>query len=253
MIYGLYLSATGVLANSYRQDVIANNLANAETVGFKRDLALFHERLTASQEERHLGQWSDPRLENLGGGLLASPTTVDITQGELEPTGNNLDVAIEGPGFFTIDDHGEKKLTRDGRFIIDRAGQLVLSNGMDHRVLGTDGRPIALVPGIPAQIGKDGVITQGGRAVNRIGVFDVPNPAELRKQGDLLITYPDMKQIRPAPALLRSQFVERANIDPANELATLMDVQRQLEANANMIRYQDQTLSKLVNEVGKIS
>src|SRR5581483_1135006 len=103
MIYGLYLSATGVMTSSYRQDVIANNLANSETVGFKRDLALFQERPTESQQNPIHGGWTNPDLENLGGGLLASPSAVDDKQGELEPTGNNLDVAILGRGYFAVD------------------------------------------------------------------------------------------------------------------------------------------------------
>src|SRR6185503_11059153 len=102
MIYGLYLSATGVLANSYRQDVIANNLANSETVGFKRHLAVFQQRPPESQE---LGRTdlSDSMLDHIGGGFLLSPTMVDTTQGELETTGNNLDAAIVGKGYFAVD------------------------------------------------------------------------------------------------------------------------------------------------------
>src|SRR5262245_29805113 len=103
MIYGLYLSATGVLTNSYRQDVIANNLANAETVGFKKDLALFKERLTEAQQQRLAPNSINLGMEPIGGGVLASPTLVDSTQGELEPTGSPLDVAIEGEGYFMVD------------------------------------------------------------------------------------------------------------------------------------------------------
>src|SRR3954469_11718253 len=122
MIYGLYLSATGVMTSSYRQDVIANNLANSETVGFKRDLALFQERRTEAQSGSNHSCWSNPDLENLGGGLLATPTAVDDKQGELEPTGNNLDVAILGRGYFSVDAGARgRMLTRDGQFMVNRA------------------------------------------------------------------------------------------------------------------------------------
>src|SRR5437667_10189719 len=99
MIYGLYLSATGVLANTYRKDVIANNLANSETVGFKRHLASFQQRPPESQT---MGRpdLSNPMLDNLGGGFLVAPTQIDTSQGDLETTGNNLDAAIYGKGFF---------------------------------------------------------------------------------------------------------------------------------------------------------
>jgi flagellar basal-body rod protein FlgF len=99
MLYGLYLSAAGVMTNSYRQDVIANNIANAETVGFKRDLALFQERRTERDERGLSPARSNALLESLGGGVFASPTLVDRTQGELEPSSNNLDVAIVGQGY----------------------------------------------------------------------------------------------------------------------------------------------------------
>src|SRR4051794_15840072 len=112
MNYGLYLSATGVLTNSYRQDVIANNLANAETVGFKRDVALFRERLTEAQTNRLRSSWSNPELEHMTGGTLAMPTSVDSQQGELEPTGNKMDMAIVGQGYFQVENaKGERALT----------------------------------------------------------------------------------------------------------------------------------------------
>ena len=106
MIYGLYLSAAGVMSSSYRQDVIANNLANSETIGFKRDLPLSRARLTAAQEFR-AGHGSDPLMEGLGGGLLASPSMVDTSSGDLEDTSNPLDVAIQGSGFFAVANPGQ--------------------------------------------------------------------------------------------------------------------------------------------------
>jgi flagellar hook-basal body protein len=141
MNYGMYLSATGVLTNSYRQDVIANNLANAETVGFKRNLALFHERLAESITARQSGapdsHGFNPLFDLMTGGLLASPTAVDTRQGELEHTGNTLDVAIQGSGYFVVQHGNDKHLTRDGRFMLDRAGSLILGTHA------TDGRAAA--------------------------------------------------------------------------------------------------------------
>ena len=263
MIYGLYLSASGVLTSSYRQDVIANNLANSETVGFKKDLPLFRQRLTEAQQRRlpaggsffspHGGP-TNPLLEPLGGGLLAHPTVIDSSQGEPEPTGSPLDVAIVGKGYFAVDDHGETRLTRNGRFAVDRDGHLILSNHNGQKVLDDRQRPIQLDPAAGrAAIGSDGVVKQNDQPVARLGVFDVADRSRLSKQGGTLIDF-GKQELLPAngATTLHSEFVERANVDPATELAALMDTQRQLEANANMIRYQDQTLSKLVNEVGKI-
>jgi flagellar basal body rod protein FlgG len=252
MLYGLYLSASGMISSAYKQDVVANNLANSETIGFKRDVASFRERLTEAQQRRLPGR-SNAMLEMLGGGILAQPTLLDTRQGEVEHTGNALDVAIEGDGYFAVNNKkGESRLTRDGQFAVNKDGHLILSNGEGQAVLDPKGQPIRLLPSLPATIAKDGTITQGGKATGQIGLFDVADPSKLTKKGGTLIAHPDQKLI-PGKGQLRSEFIERANVDPATELADLMETQRQLEANANMVRYQDQTLGELVNTVGKIS
>jgi len=251
MIYGLYLSATGIMTNAYRQDVIANNLANADTTGFKRDIASFKQRLTEQQEGRRTGGWSDPDLEGLGGGTLVMPTRVDFEQGAIEQSGGPLDVAIEGGSFFAVDQGGQTRLTRDGRFQVNRDGFLVLPDGQ--KVLDDKLRPIALAADAPTTIDRSGQITQAGQVVARIGLFDVPDRAGLTKVGGNLLAYADPAQIRPASGTLHNGFLEGSNADPTTELTELMDAQRQLEANANMIRAQDATLQRLVNDVGKIS
>jgi len=255
MIYGLYLSASGVMSSTYRQDVIANNLANSETAGFKRDLPLFQERLTAAQELRGARQ-SDPLLEGLGGGLLVSPTAVDTTPGDLDNTGEPLDVAIQGSGFFAVANPGQPdqaRLTRNGRFMLDREGNLVLSDMSGHKVLGADGTPIHFTPGGKIAVTANGTISQDGKDVAKIGLFDVPHPEKLVKAGGTLLNYPNSKELVPGTSNLRGEFIERSNVDPTTEMAELMDAQRQLEANANMIHYQDSTLQLLCNSVGKIS
>ena len=254
MIYGLYLSAAGVQTNSYRQDVISNNIANAETVGFKRDLALFQQRRTEVSERGLSPSQSNALLEKLGGGVFASPTLIDHTQGELENTGNNLDVAIAGQGYFQAANGDKTNLTRDGRLLINDKGHLALANNANFEVLDPKGKPIAVDPSLPPNIDKEGVVTQKGKLVGRIAVVDVEDPSQLKKSGGNMLAIADPRQIRPATgALLQAGYQERANVDPSTELASLMDAQRQLEANANMIRYQDSMLAKLCNDVGKIT
>ena len=252
MNYGLYLSATGVMANAHRQDVIANNLANSETVGFKRDVTSFQERLTEAQAQRGP---TNALLENIGGGLLVHPTAIDFTQGELETTGNNLDIAVFGQGYFAVRNGNATHLTRDGRFSIDRDGLLTLENDSSQHVLDGQMRPIQLDGRLRGAInvGQYGEITQAGQSAGQIGLFEPANATQLTKRGGGLITGFDEKSLRPATGQMRSEFVERSNVDPTTELAQLMDAQRQLEANANMIRYQDATLGRLVNDVGKMT
>jgi flagellar basal body rod protein FlgG len=251
MIYGLYLSATGVLTNSYRQDVIANNLANSETVGFKRDLATFVERRAAVQENG--GKYSgDPRMARLAGGLWALPTRVDNSQGEPE-NGEPTDMCIAGDGYFQVQTAQGARLTRDGRFTLDSAGHLVMNGNPNNKVLDDTGKPVVMDPRFPFEVGKQGEITQEQKLVGRIGVY-AADPKALHKDGANLLSYsPDTRVTAATNYNVRQGFVERSNVEPSLELTQLMDAQRQLEANANMIRYQDQTLQRLVNDVAKIA
>lgn len=254
MIYGLYLSASGIMTSAYRQDVIANNLANSETIGFKRDLAIFQERRTALRESGVAGQYSDPVLEKIGGGILSAPTLVDSHQGDLENTGNPLDIGIQGEGFFSVvNAKGEKHLTRNGSFMVDRNGDLILSTEQGQHVTDSSGKPIHFDQPGRVEIDKSGNVTLDGKPVAVIGLVDVASHDKFIKEGSTLLTYPDAGQTHPASGVMLSGFQERANVDPTSELAQLMDAQRQLEANANMIKYQDSTLQRLVNDVGKIA
>src|SRR5689334_4298751 len=175
MIYGLYLSATGVMASSYRQDVIANNLANSETVGFKRDLTTFQERSTALRERGQGDTWSDPIQENIGGGMLLSGTQIDREQGVLDRTGNPFDLAIEGDGYFAVANGDQTRLTRNGQMMLNHDGELILANARSQRVLDVNGKPIKLETGKNTTISEDGEISQDGQPVARVGVFDVPD------------------------------------------------------------------------------
>jgi flagellar basal body rod protein FlgG len=252
MIYGLYLSASGVLTNSYRQDVIANNMANSETVGFKKDLALLQQRRTASQQTGLFSE-TDPTLEPIGGGLFSARPAVDSRQGDIESTGNNFDVAIQGDGFIAVSADGKMRFTRNGQFILDKNNHLVLSNNPSQVVLDYQQKPITLQPGLATSFALDGTITQNGNPAARLGIFNIADPSKLQQAGATLLNLPDGAQVQSASAVVRGGFIERSNVDPATELTELMDTQRQLEANANLIHIQDETLDKLVNDVGRIS
>jgi len=162
-------------------------------------------------------------------------------------------MAIEGEGYFAVTSNGQTRLTRDGRMMTDSNGRLILAGAKNNPVLDADGKPIVLHPGGTTLVSQDGTITQDGKAVARIGIFKIADADKLKPLGGTLLGFPDSSQLQPANGLIRNEFVERANVDPTSELAGLMDTQRLLEANANMIRYQDTTLQRLVNDVGKIA
>jgi flagellar basal-body rod protein FlgF len=254
MISGLYMSASGVITNSHRQDVIANNLANIETNGFKRALSLVQQRPPESIESGRT-DLSNPMLDRMGGGMFLSPTRLDLSQGGIEQSDSSLHMAIFGKGYFAVKDGDETRLTRNGNFMLDRAGNLIQADGSGRPVLNTEKQPIRLNPTRLAQtsIDKDGLITVGGDFAGQIGLFDVADPKSLVPIGGTLLATPPGATLQPATdGRIQSGYLESSNVDPASEMAQLLDAQRQLEANANMIRFQDQTLGKLVNEVGKI-
>ncbi len=164
-----------------------------------------------------------------------------------------MDVALEGDGFLAVTSGGKMHLTRNGQLILNRDGALSLSNDPSQTVVDDKQVPIVLDGTQPINIASDGTITQGGKAVAHLGLFSAGDPRLLQKDGGTLWAIPDGATLAQATPTVRPGFIERSNVDPATELVDLIDVQRQLEANANMIHIQDETLDKLVNDVGKVS
>jgi len=255
MIYGLYLSSSGTMANMHAQDTIANNLANVDTAGFKRQLAIFQERPTPRRSD--LSRTGDPSLDRIGGGLAVSPSQWDMSQGAVEDTGSNTDVALVGKGFLAVrDQQNNLRLTRNGTMMIDREGYLALSNTAGNRVLDWQQRPIRIgnIPAEKLNIARDGVIDEAGVPLARLGIFEPPAPHTMNPVGNTLFAVRDPTQIRPSTNTTVMQgYVERSNVDPAVELTRMIEVQRMLEANANFVRFQDQTLAKAVTDLGRIS
>ena len=256
MIYGLYLSATGVVTNSHQQDVIANNLANQETNGFRRQMSLQEARRTEVQAQQAAGTSTrrEPFWDNLGGGQLLAPSYYDQTEGQPSQSSNNFDTAIRGPGFIGVEDKGEFRLTRNGSMMLDKDGFVITTAGQ--KVVGPDKTPLKLdMTGrkqADLQIGQDGTIHAGPDSLGKIGLFDAKDPQTIKPVGGSVFAPTKDAEIVPADARLLANMTEGSNVDPATELTRLMETQRLLEANANLIRTQDQTLGRAVNDVGKI-
>jgi len=257
MNYGLYLSATGVLTNMHRQDVIANNLANAGTTGFKRDLTAFVQRLPESQEDQLDLDTSHELLEKLGGGLFVRPTETDFRPGTLEQSDNDLDLAIQGPGFFAVQvERGGQlvpQLTRDGRLKLDDTGRLVTTIG-EHPVLDRGGQPIRLDPSRPVQIDKLGGIRQDGGTVAQLKLVDVADAARLTHRGAGLYDVPAgaMEADQQAAGRILQGWLEQSNVDPIRETVEMMAASRAINTNANLIRYHDSVMDRAVNTLGRV-
>ncbi len=250
MIYGLYQSAAGMMTSEYRQNVIANNLANSQTVGFKRDIPIFSERLRESM----LDQYDNPTndlMESLSGGLWLGRTSTDFSDGPLSKTGNPLDVALEGPGFLMVLVDGQRLLTRDGRMMMNELGRLVsVSDGA--AILNRAGSPIVLDPdGGEITITSDGRIHQDGREVARLGLTDVEDYRTLRKDGNGRFIPESLERLESV-ARVHSGFVESSAVQPVRELTGMIESSRAFQINARMVSLQDEMLGRLVNQVPRL-
>lgn len=248
VIYGLYLSAAGAQVQDYRKDVIANNLANVNTNSFKRDLALFRQRLAETRESGRGRQYSVPMLDRIGGGVFPGPTATDFAQGPVRRTSSGYDVAVIGDGFLMVADDSAQYLTRDGGLALNVDSELTMSG---RRVLDTSGRPIAVDPALPLTISPDGDVRQGGETIARLALVDVADRRQLRKQGGNLYALAPGQRPTAASGTIRQGFLEGSAVDPIKELVALIEASRAFEANMNMVRYQDATLTRLVNDVAR--
>ena len=247
MIYGMYQSAAGMMVNEYRQNVLANNIANAETVGFKRDVASFAERQRASDAGVRHGPTND-LMEGLTGGLWLGRTDTDYSEGKFIRTENPLDVSVAGAGFLRVKADGHEYLTRDGRMKMNSDGWLV-SAADGALMLGQAGQPIRLNPRGPTPaIDEDGLIKQGQSTVGRLGLSDAANYRALRKVGDGRFSA-ENTQLTRAPGRIQSGLVESSGVEPVKELTTMIEASRMYQLNAQMVTLQDQSAGRVINMV----
>ncbi len=259
MLVGLYMSAAGLQAQEYRQTITANNLANSQTTGFKRDLAMVQARQNAFREDPSMASYrfpAPPALLNQGGGVSVLPSIMEMSQGMLQQTGNKTDLALEGQGFFTIQGAtaGQQQLTRDGRFLINNDGTLVTAN-TGRPVLDASGQKITLNPQLPVFVSSNGQITQttDGSAGVQLGIVELTDPSKLQKLGGNALAATDPAALTPAKStIVRQGSLEASSVDPITEMINMMEGQRVFEANAKMISMQDQTLTEL-NTIGRVA
>ncbi len=258
MNYGLYLSASGVLTNMHRQDVIANNLANASTTGFKRDLAAFSQRLPESQENPGPFDLTNDLLDRIGGGLFVAPTQTDFRDGALRQTDNDLDLAIAGDGFLAVrqSEGGQvnTRLTRDGRLSLTSGGQLVTTIGR-HPVLSVDGQPIHLDPSASIDIDETGVIRQHDAPVAQLKLASVAEPGRLKHLGAGLYAAPTqaVAETPQAPGHIMQGWLESANVDPVREMVQMIRSARSIDHNAQLLRFHDTMNEQAATVLGRVS
>jgi flagellar basal-body rod protein FlgF len=236
---GLYIAASGMLAEQVRQDQIANDLANASTPGYKPDRAA-------------QGAFNEMLLHNSSNGApigsLALDTGVvelrtDLGQGPLSQTGNPLDLALSGDGFFAVETPQGVRYTRDGQFTTDAKGELTTVTGFT--VLGTDGKPIAVGDPSAVSVAPDGSVTSGGTNAGRIAVVALTGAV---KQGDTLFS--GTPGARPQGTQVEQGYIEGSGVEPARAMVDMIVSLRAYEASQRVLHAIDDTLGEATSRVG---
>jgi len=258
MPYGLYISAEGAQAQTRRMDIIANNIANADTVGFKRDLAVMQSRYSEAVERGlvspgaagyPLASGGEP-AQRVGGGVQFRESVTDFSPGPLRLTGNPTDVALQGDGFFVVRKGQERLLTRAGNFRLKSSGELVTQQG--YQVLSEDGSPITIDPTAGAwNIDSSGSINQAGNRQS----LQIAKPAslgDLVKVGENLFRpLGNLRSVASSERTVASNYLEMSGVQPTTEMTNMIEISRLIEANINVMKAHNEMLSNLIDRVLK--
>ncbi len=254
MINGVYLSTMGAMAQVSRHGMIANNLANANTPGFKPETPTFRKVLAESMLQSGWRPEINEKLVKTGGGVWMNSTDTIFTTGALRQTDNPLNVAIiDNNGFFEVEKNGEKYLTRDGAFTLDKDGNLTMADGST-KVLDEGGNPINL-NGEEGRIhiGNDGVIKNedNGAVIAKLSLVKADDLTKVEKVGDNLFNPKDAK-ITSAQITVNSGAIEGSAVNPIREMVAMIEATRAYQANMKFITIQDETLGRTVSTVGAV-
>ncbi len=284
MLKGLYTAYTGMINEQHRMDVMTNNLANADTIGYKKegstsqafDSLLAYKIKDLSEpgnlprlistakaaDEYEMNNEANPdylqnrvRRVGMNMGVKIGENYVDYSEGPLKETGNTFDLAISDRGFFAVEytnKAGETsvKYTRDGNFTMDRLGYLVTQDG-DY-VLDEDGRRIRMDTALPVSIDRGGNITQDGAFVARIGLTDFEDYNYLEHFGENFFEPIEGATEVETDSEIHSGYLEMANVSIVTEMVNMIAIQRHYESNQKVITTYDDTLEIAVNQLGKV-
>jgi flagellar basal-body rod protein FlgF len=217
---GYYSAGTALVTSTQQMDTIANNLANASTVGYRAEKDVFSSVLA---DASNAGASSlDKAINNYG---ILSGTLLDQSQGALQKTGNDLDVAIQGPGYFVVQTAQGPMYTRNGSFQVSSHGQLVTSTG--DAVMG-DAGTITMLPG-KVSISPDGTISINGAVSGKLHIVDFPAGTNVESAGNTYYTAPADTAQTSTDSDVRQGFLESSNVNPILGLVDLITAERSAE------------------------
>jgi len=258
MIRALYTSISGMITQEAKQDVITNNLANANTTGFKSDnltIKKFDDVLIQNYDKKVGNNNVQNIIGSLSNGSRIDEVYTNYTQGSMETTDSPTDFALEGSGFFAVQrDNGignSTFYTRNGQFHVNMKGILVNDSG--DSVLARDtNNNITTINAGSSKITSDslGNISLDGVQKYKLEVVDFADYNKLKKSGDNL--YMGTNPIQNTNASIKQNSLERSNVNITNEIVNMMTTMRSFETNQKIVKSIDETLNKAVNEVGTV-
>jgi flagellar basal-body rod protein FlgG len=246
MLRGIYTAASAMGMQMDAVGVFAHNLANAGTSGYKRS------ELLSQSFPNMVIQMANGGTSRLGLGVGTESALLDQSQGALKNTGNLMDIAIEGDGYFTVrKPNGQPDITRDGAFGLDPQKRLITHNG--DTVIGTNGQPIQFTDGIPEQIRfqPDGTVTEAGLQIGKLALVQgKPTSANVAPQLQRFVTTVENGGVIRAPQV-RQGFLEESNVSIVKEMVSLLGSQKNYDVGQKLIQASDKMLDKVINEMGR--
>lgn len=256
MLRGMYSSISAMINLQASQSVITNNMANINTTGFKGETLVsksFDELVLSNRDKYVNGQGKRQELGSLNPGVRIDEVTTNYTQGTIVSTDNDTDFAINGKGFFTIEDRdGNRRYTRDGVFKVNSMGYLVTTSG--DSVLGVNQGTNELEP---IYVGNQKIsmdnrnnILLDSRVAYRFNIVDFQDYNTLNKVGQN--QFEGNNEVAANNYNIQNKVKETSNVDLIDVTSALMSNMRAFEANQKVVQIMDATLSKIANEVGSI-
>jgi flagellar basal-body rod protein FlgF len=215
--------------------IVANNIANASTTGFRREGVVFSEFIAAMDQ--------DPSLSM----AHASGRHVDLSQATLAQTGGSFDFAIQGEGFFLVETPQGERLTRAGSFTPNAEGELVTPDG--HRLLDAGGAPVFVPPDAKVAMASDGTLSSNGEPIAQIGLWRPADPLALRHQSGTLFDGGELEPVENGVVL--QGMLEDSNVQPVSEIARMIEVQRAYELGQKFLDAEDERVRGVIQALGR--
>lgn len=241
----------GAMSNEHKVNVTANNLANINTTGYKRDSCAFQDTFLRFAHDyvvdakpflRDKDMFPDPKI-------MARPRlsgqVIDLTQGAVQDTGNPFDLAINGTGFFKVQKDNDVFYTRDGSFDVNADGQLVTSDG--YPVL-AGGGPVNIPQGADVSIDESGFIRVDGQDLAQLDIVDIDDPKGIKKEGENLFSF-DGNEVA-SDSTVKQGYLEKSNVEIVSEMVSMIESQRSFEMYQKMMTGTDTMDKTVIDKVG---